>query len=238
MRKDGWLAKAFNPQDYMLLDPIRFRRYRRIQLYLIACIFGLFVITGLVNLLGINQVDKAYTKLYEESLVPAMLLGQISESWYENQLLIEEHFINKSQQELNRIEAEMQQEVKKIDSLTGYYQSNYNLGAEHRRLDEYLDHKKSYIELESKMLQLSRKGLKEQAHDIMLSEGNAEFRKMLKPLHQMIENDRMVGLADYLEAEEGTDQIKRISYIMMGLILLFAIIWGIRYSYLYLENML
>ena len=65
----------------------------------------------------------------------------------------------------------------------------------------------------------------------MLSEGNGEFRKMLKPLHQMIENDRMVALADYLEAEEGTNQIKRISYIMMGLILLFAIIWGIRYSY-------
>lgn len=72
----------------------------------------------------------------------------------------------------------------------------------------------------------------------MLSEGNAEFRKMLKPLHQMIENDRVVGLEDYNLAEQGTDQIKRISYIMMGLILLFAIIWGIRYSYLYLENML
>lgn len=222
----------------MLLDPIRFRRYRKIQLYLIACIFGLFVITGLVNLLGINQVDKAYTKLYEESLLPAMLLGQITESWYENQLLIEEHFINNSQLELNRIELEMRKEVQLIDSLTGYYQQYYDIGAEHRRLDDYLNHRKNYIALERSMLELSKSGLKKEAHDLMLSEGNGEFRKMLKPLHQMIENDRMVALADYLEAEEGTNQIKRISYIMMGLILLFAIIWGIRYSYLYLENML
>lgn len=222
----------------MLLDPIRFRRYRRIQLYLIACIFGLFVITGLVNLLGINQVDKAYTKLYEESLVPAMLLGQITESWYENQLLVEEHFINQSPSELNRIEAAMQIEMRLIDSLTGYYQQYYDTGAEHRRLDDYLNHRKNYMTLESQMIDLSRSGQKKLAHDIMLSTGNVEFRKMLKPLHQMIENDRLVGLEDYNQAEQGTDQIKRISYIMMGLILLFAIVWGIRYSYLFLENML
>lgn len=222
----------------MLLDPIRFRRYRRIQLYLIACIFGLFVITGMVNLLGINQVDKAYTKLYEESLVPAMLLGQITESWYENQLLLEEHFINTTPNELRRIETLMQQEIKLIDSLTGYYQQHYDTGAEHRRLDDYLNARKTYIALESEMLSLSSSGKKTEAHNLMLSSGNLKFRIMLKPLHTMIENDRIVGLADYNSAEEGTDLIKRISYIMMGLILLFAIIWGIRYSYLYLENML
>ncbi len=222
----------------MLLDPIRFRRYRRIQLYLIACIFALFVITGLVNLLGVNQVDNAYTKLYEESLVPAMLLGQITESWYENQLLLEEHFINVSPAELLRIETAMQQEVKLIDSLTGYYQQHYDTGAEHRSLDEYLNARKEYISIELDILNLSRKGLKENAHNLLLSIGNPKFRTMMKPLHTMIENDRVVGLIDYNSAEEGTNLIKRISYIMMGLILLFAIIWGIRYSYLYLENML
>lgn len=161
----------------MLLDPIRYRRYRRIQLYLIACIFGLFVVTGLVNLLGINQVDKAYTKLYEESLVPAMLLGQITESWYENQLLVEEHFINNAPNELIRIEAEMQREVKLIDSLTGYYQQYYDIGAEHRRLDDYLNHRKNYIALETKMLELSRSGQKKEAHDICFLKAMQNFAK-------------------------------------------------------------
>lgn len=175
---------------------------------------------------SMTKVSSQFKSVYADRLVPALDISAMQERYYQNRLLLEEHLLTTSTTEEQRIMENIEQNEADLDSLLLKFQTTYLTKQESKDLQEYLQAGKNYAKTQQTILVMSHTGDKAAAMEMFKKEGMTAFQELLQPLHALSHLQEQVGLELYADAERQMKSLKVLSYLVIGLAVILALLVG------------
>lgn len=180
------------------------------------------LIVALSSMLGINTITNSFKDLYSQRMMPAIVLGQITEQLYLHQTLVEE-FPNTNQKAI--VTNNIKVSSKRVDSLLNVFTHYMRIRGEMELIKAFEIDLKNYRKVESKFL-----ASEVNAQEINFQPLDSAFQITVEPLHMLLAKEREAGLQLYQDAEAQATRIKVSSYVTLGIDLLLAAILAIYLS--------
>lgn len=153
---------------------------------ILAIIVALLVISNLVMQRDIDSMDRSFTSIYNDRLMPATEFFYITETLYQKRLLLEKNVLAPSIEKEDLIK-KLDAYDSRIDSLVTEIEKTYFVLDEASLLSEFKERMEAYDQLENKVINLAYANDSRQALAMLENEGGDRFNAMLSDLHQLTE---------------------------------------------------
>ncbi|MFD2244867.1 MCP four helix bundle domain-containing protein [Pontibacter ruber] len=203
----------------------RIRQREKLALAL-GSVFVIIILANWFVSYSIGEVNKQFRSVYQDRLVPSLDISQMLERYYQNRMYLEEHVLTGSIAEKDSIRQLLSSNTRAIDSLVQKFESTYLIEQESTDLANYKVQFAALVRIQEQVMQLSRAGNHPAALQLSHTKGHAAFQNLLVPLHNLIEVQGEVGQELYESAERNVKTLKILSYLVIGLAVLLALIVG------------
>jgi hypothetical protein len=191
-----------------------------------AAIFVIIVLANWLVSFTMERVSRNFQSVYQDRLIPSMEISEILERYYQNRMLLEEHVMADDTTAYAGLKQRIATNTQTIDLLVDKFEHTYLVDKE---LEELATYKKQFANLvlvQDKILNLSADGNKAEAKQLYRAEGQEAFQDQLVPLHALIRVQGDVGQELYQSADRSVKMLKVLSYLVIGLAVIVALIVG------------
>ncbi|WP_018478002.1 MCP four helix bundle domain-containing protein [Pontibacter roseus] len=192
--------------------------------FALGSVFAIILLATWFASYSIGQVSKQFRSVYQDRLVPSLLISEVMERSYQNRIMLEEHILSSSNNREDSLEQLVQVNTVGIDSLIQKFEATYLIERESRGLAQYKQQFNKLVEVQDRILDLSNSGNKFEAESLYRTGGHEAFLNLLEPLHSLIQLQGEVGLELYESADRQVKTLKVLSYLVIGMSVFIALL--------------
>ncbi|GAB3934550.1 hypothetical protein GCM10028804_52120 [Larkinella terrae] len=191
----------------------------------------LIVLSTFLSRRNINDIDKSFSSIYRDRLVPAVDMVYLSENLYTKRLILERYLFSSahsSPQEINRL---LKKQNRSIDSLLTNYEKTFLIAEEAKSLQLFKNRVNQYGQLENKILHCVQTGYKETGCELFNEKGSVVFQQLIKGLNDLITIQYTEGQSLVKESKSESSQFNLISTLQIAIaIFIGLLILGLIYN--------
>lgn len=190
---------------------------------------SMFVIIVIANWFvsySMEQVGRKFQSVYQDRLVPSLDISEMLERYYQNRMLLEEHILATNTTSQDSLQRLIVANTTTIDSLASKFENTYLVEQEKKGLTDYKIQFANLVQVQDEILKQSSQGNKANARKLYLTSGQDAFQGLLEPLHALIKVQVDVGQELYQSADRSVKILKVLSYLVIGLAVMIALIVG------------
>ena len=190
---------------------------------------SMFVIIVIANWFvsySMEQVGRKFQSVYKDRLVPSLDISEMLERYYQNRMLLEEHILATNTTSQDSLQQIIISNTTTIDSLASKFENTYLVEQEMIELTDYKVQFANLVQVQDEILRQSSQGNKANARKLYLTSGQEAFQGLLEPLHALIRVQVNVGQELYQSADKNVKMLKVLSYLVIGLAVIIALIVG------------
>ncbi len=191
-----------------------------------AAIFVIIVLANWFVSYTMERVGRNFQSVYQDRLVPSLDISEILERFYQNRMLLEEHIMAEDPALHPGLQQHIVANTQTIDSLATKFEHTYLVDKELEELAAYKKQFGKLVQVQDRILSLSAQGNKAEAQNLYRTSGQEAFQGLLEPLHALIRVQGDVGQELYQSADRSVKMLKVLSYLVIGLAVIVALIVG------------
>lgn len=212
-------------QEYDMSWTFRIKQRDRVALAL-AAVFLIIVLANWFVSYSMTQVSQQFKSVYADRLIPALDISAMQERYYQSKLLLEKHLQSDSPSEKQQLSRELRTLDAELDSLIEKFEATYLTEQEKSDFQQFLETNASYSQTQNQILDLSAAQDRTGAVSRYKNQGMASFQQIIVRLHALSSIQEKVGLELYSDAERQMKSLKVLSYLVIALAVILALMVG------------
>jgi hypothetical protein len=153
--------------------------------FLMAFIMMLVGFTSWKERRNVEQMNRSFSSIYHDRLVPATDIFYLTQNLYSKQLLMEQFLYTHHNLEHAALEARLNDHTATIDNLTAKFARTYLVTDESRYLQEFQRRTQHYNSVESEILCTYSVNSKEKARRLYEAHGRKDLAQTIAQLEQL-----------------------------------------------------
>ena len=191
---------------------------------LLGCILCIVILTTIVERINMGDINRSFTSIYNDRLIPATEMFYLSENLYNKRMLMEKFLLSPEENQTEKLRKKLDMYNQSIDSLIVEYEKTYLVDNESRYLAAFKNKISDYAQVEQSILELSRNGSREAALEIFEDRGILLFQSTMKNLHQLTQIQSTVGKELIAHSQSTIASTNILSHLQIALAFIICII--------------
>lgn len=159
---------------------------------ILAGIMAVVIISNILVRRSIGDIDRSFTSIYNDRLMPATEIFYITENLYNERIVLEKHLWLGQHDDLHPGTDIIRYNVS-IDSILVEFEKTYIVPNEALCLKKFKKSREEYKTIEQQVISLSHAGRSKQAIELFENEGVAAMTQTIKNLHELIDIQSQIG---------------------------------------------
>jgi hypothetical protein len=198
---------------------------------LLSGIMVLIVLSTFLSRSNINDIDKSFSSIYKDRLIPAVDMVYLIENLYTKRLLVEKHLIATTNSTPAEIKALLKTKNQSIDSLIRNYEKTFLIAEEAKSLHAFKNQITKYALLENRILHLSESGNKDAGNELFNGKGSQTFQHAITYLNELTNIQYTEGQSLVKESKTESSQFNLISSLQIAVAIIIGLmILGMIYN--------
>jgi hypothetical protein len=192
--------------------------------FALGSVFAIIILANWFASYSIGKVSNQFRSVYQDRLVPSLVISDVMERYYQNRLTLEEHILSSSVGEQDSLHSVVAANTMEIEALINQFEKTYLIERESRGLAEYKKHFANLVAVQDRILNLSKTGNRTKAEHLYRTEAHTAFLHLMEPLHELIQVQGEVGQELYQSADRQVKTLKILSYLVIGMSVFIALL--------------
>ncbi|WP_421826876.1 MCP four helix bundle domain-containing protein [Larkinella sp.] len=198
---------------------------------LLSGIMVLIVLSTFLSRSNINDIDKSFSSIYKDRLIPAVDMVHLIENLYIKRLVVEKHLMASTPSTPAEIKAQLKTQNQSIDSLIRNFEKTFLITEEAKSLHDFKNRVSDYAILENRILHLSESGNKEAGRKLFNGKGSQTFQRAIACLNELTQIQYTEGQSLVKESKTESSQFNLISSLQIAVaIVIGLLILGLIYN--------
>ncbi|WP_128547368.1 MCP four helix bundle domain-containing protein [Larkinella soli] len=195
---------------------------------LLTGIMLLIILSTIISRSNIRDIDKSFSSIYSDRLVPATGIVYLSENLYDKRLLLEKHLLAGQGSSSADVRRQLRLHDQRIDSLVRAFEKTFLVAEESRSLREFKVWTRAYATLEQDILRLSDAGDPGAGNRLFDAESADVFRLAIGRLNDLTRIQSVVGSELVRESRSESSVFNLISLLQISVaVVIGAIVMGL-----------
>lgn len=160
---------------------------------LLGAIMILVLGTTLLSKNNMNGIDKSFSSMYQDRLIPAIDMVHLTENLYRKRLLVERYLLAEQDVPLGEVASQLAVHNTHIDSLVRAFEKTYLVEEESKSLLAFRDRAGEYAGMERAILGLCKSGDRDAGVALFEGEGAALFQRTIIRLNELTQIQSLEG---------------------------------------------
>ena len=173
---------------------------------------------------NINGIDKSFSSIYEDRLIPATTIIYLTENLYNKRLSLEKYLFSEQQMDNTDILRQLNLYSSNLDSLTNAFEKTYLVEEEAKALADFRDMVEAYILLEKRIIEEQKSGNHTLAKEMFEGVGIITFQNSLAHLNQLAKIQSEVGNKLMLKSKTDFAGVAILSFLQIALAIVLGLI--------------
>jgi hypothetical protein len=191
---------------------------------LLTGIMVLIVLSTFLSRRNIKDIDKSFSSIYQDRLIPAVDMVYLSENLYTKRLLLGKYLFSATTSTPPEIATQLKKQNRSIDSLLHNYEKTFLIADEAKSLQVFKNRVKEYAILENKILRLSQSGYKEAGSELFNGNGSVTFQQSIQSLNELIKIQYTEGQSLVKESQNESSQFNLISSLQIAIAIVIGLL--------------
>ena len=191
---------------------------------LLTGIMVLIILSTFLSRSNINDIDKSFSSIYQDRLIPAVDMVYLIENLYTKRLLVEKHLIATTTSTPVEIKAQLKTQNQSIDSLIRNYEKTFLIAEEAKSLHAFKNRVTEYALLENRILRLSQSGNKEAGSELFNGKGSQTFQRAIACLNELTQIQYTEGQSLVKESKTESSQFNLISSLQIAVAIIIGLL--------------
>lgn len=190
---------------------------------LLGGVMGLIIVATLLSRHNMEGIDRSFSSIYQDRLIPATTIIYLTENLYGKRLSLEAHLLSPENESDNDVRLKLAAHNVHIDSLINAFEKTYLVDKEAKSLTAFKREVREYALLEKSVLRLSNEGAVEEGKKLFAGTGAGTFKKTIANLNELASIQSDIGKDLMKESKSDIASFGIISFLQIAL----AIIIGL-----------
>ncbi|MGM9510477.1 MCP four helix bundle domain-containing protein [Larkinella sp. GY13] len=191
---------------------------------LLSGIMVLIILSTVLSRSNINDIDKSFSSIYQDRLVPAVDMVHLIENLYIKRLLVEKHLMASTPSTPAEIKAQLKTQNQSIDSLIRNYEKTFLITEEAKSLYNFKNRVSDYAILENRILHLSESGNKEAGSELFNGKGSQTFQRAIACLNELAQIQYTEGQSLVKDSKTESSQFNLISSLQIAVAIVIGLL--------------
>lgn len=191
---------------------------------LLGCILCIVILTTIMERINMGDINRSFTSIYNDRLIPATEIFYISENMYSKRLLMEKFLLSHEEYGIEQLRKNLDIYNRNIDSLIVEYEKTYLVDNESRCLATFKNIISDYEQVEQSVIKLSKNGSKEAGLEIFENQGIVLFQSTIQNLHQLTQIQSTVGKELIAHSQSAMASTNILSHLQIALAFIICVI--------------
>jgi len=192
---------------------------------LLGGIMVVIILGTIVSRRNIDGIDKSFSSIYQDRLIPATTIIYLTENLYGKRLLMEKFLLTPPQDMSSlSIQTLLSKHDKSIDSLIRIFEKTYLIDQEAKSLSVLKNRIDEYALLEKMMLNLYNSEHPEAGKEIFEGAGARTFQSTIAHLNDLTKIQSLVGKELIKESKVDFASYAMISFLQLALAIIIGLI--------------
>ena len=190
---------------------------------LLGGVMGLIIVATLLSRHNMEGMDKSFSSIYQDRLLPATTIIYLTENLYGKRLSLEAHLLSPESEIGEDVKSKLAVHNEHIDSLIIAFEKTYLVDKEAKSLTAFKREVQEYALLEKAVLKLSDEGSVAEGKKLFAGAGAGTFKKTIANLNELANIQSDIGKDLMKESKSNVASFGIISFLQIAL----AIIIGL-----------
>jgi hypothetical protein len=191
---------------------------------LLGSIMVLVLVSVLLSRSNIEGIDKSFSSMYADRLIPATDIVYLTESLYQKRLLMEKQLLTQEEDSWESVIRKLATHNQRIDSLVGEFEKTYMVKDELASLRAFRSRHAEYARIEEKIVSLGKVGNRSAGLGLHTSQGEVLFQKTMTRLRELTRIQSTVGKELFKESHRDVLQFVFLSTIQIVMVIVIGMI--------------
>ncbi len=188
---------------------------------------GVLLLVGMTTFLErkhMANMDKSFTSIYNDRLIPTTEIFYLAEQLYQKRLTLQRYFLTGDPENVNIIYEKLNEHNEVIDTLIHAFEKSHLVENEFICFKGFKNDIKDYASLEQSMLVFCEKGQQSQCLETFDNEAQEKFASIIARLNELTGIQTEVGSSILSESKVIVAGANVVSRLQIALILIIGII--------------
>lgn len=190
---------------------------------LLGGIMLVVVVSTILTRNDIEGIDKSFSSIYQDRLMPTIDIVYLSENLYSKRLLVEKHLLSDEGLSPTQLEQQLLKHDQKIDSLINVFSQTHMVDEESKSLTAFQQRVNEYAGIEQQVLRMSEAGNKKAGQELFEGQGTATFQRTIGRLNELTQIQSVIGQELVKESHTCVARSQNLSILQISL----AVIIGV-----------
>lgn len=191
---------------------------------LLGSIMVLVLVSVLLSRGQIEGIDKSFSSIYADRLIPATDMVYMTESLYQKRLLLERGLLARQNVSWGELIRQLATHNQRIDSLVGEFEKTYLVESERASLRAFQNRLREYAKVEGEVISLGKGGRREVALALYEGRGEVLFQKTTARLRELTKIQSLVGKELLRESHHAVLQFVFLSTVQIIMVIVIGLI--------------
>ena len=184
---------------------------------LLGGIMALIILATLLSRRNMEGIDKSFSSIYQDRLIPATTIIYLTENLYGKRLSLEEYLLTNGEGNKSEIRAQLMSHNQSIDSLIRAFEKTYLVDEEAKSLTAFKSEVIRYTALEKSVLNLCSAGAQEEGKKLFAGAGANTFKNTITNLNELTNIQSSIGKDLMRESKSDIASFGVISFLQIAL---------------------
>lgn len=184
---------------------------------LLGGIMAVIILGTLVTRSNMEGINKSFSSIYQDRLIPATTIIYITENLYGKRLSLEKFLLSSETGAFHEISGQLTNHDKHIDSLIRAFEKTYLVADEAKSLEAFKNRVEEYILLEKMILNMYASGNAASGKALFEGAGASTFHSTINNLNELTTIQSNVGQALMKESKSDMASFDLISILQISL---------------------
>jgi len=191
---------------------------------LLGGVMIVIILGTLVSRRNIDGIDKSFSSIYQDRLIPATTIIYLTENLYGKRLALEQFLLSQDLNDSRKIARLLARHDKSIDSLIRAFEKTYLVDQEAKSLSAFKNRVEEYALLEKMILNLYLTGNAGAGKDLFEGAGANTFQSTLNNLNDLTKIQSVVGKELIKESRSDFASYAMISFLQVALAVIIGLV--------------
>lgn len=192
--------------------------------FLLGGIMVLIILGNLFSRHNMEGIDKSFSSIYQDRLIPATTIIYLTENLYTKRLSLEKFVLSKEIKSPEEIRTQLQMNNNSIDSLVQIFEKTYLVDQEAKSLSGLKDRINEYVSLERTIINLYAAGFYDEGKALFTGDGASTFQSTINTLNELTSIQSIVGKELMSESKSNMASFGIISFLQIALAVIIGLI--------------
>lgn len=197
------------------------------KLKIALCLFAFataILITTLLERRNMGDMNKSFSSIYHDRLVPATDIFYLSENLYNKRFTMEQILFKGNNNDYTNLKSHFVQNNRIIDSLIAEFEKTYLVSDESKYLASFKSKVRDYTMIENSVIDLLENGYYEKGNELYRSQGKSKMQQSIMMLYKLtsIQSSEGKSLIDNTKKNLMVSDI--LTHLNIGLIIVVLLI--------------